>query len=761
MRHSFLAAALLTIDFLLSAAPITGQAAPPPDSQKPSEQAVNFSPARVPRGKSFRITFAVPPPGDPQVAVCLAGQLIPAQKGDGHGTYDVVVPDPPPDKAHPKPTPCDAHENPPKDSIPLGTYNFSVSYNGQWFAVRDPINIVKTDQQPPILREVQPEQISHEPGKQVLKILGSNFIIDPAEDNTILVGGSPVQVGGPSVPVGATPIPVKWDGCPTSATDATDSIEGLHGQVKSSEEIDLCGVKLPSQIETNLLIRQGELVSNVIKLRVVAWADSSVLGLSFFIPIAAVALVVFLASFLPAYKINKTTYGMFTILFLDPETNTYSLSKYQFYLWTLAALFSYTYFALSRVLIQNGSLPDVPSSLPGIIAIAAGTAIGSQVVTAVRGPKGSGQELPSLGDFVTSVGGAAPERVQMFVWTNLGVLAFCLVTLHSPSWQISELPRIQEGLMYLMGISSAGYLGGKLARKPGPVISEISVSPASPGPIPPAGATAPTAGARPSALAPALASLAQPITAAQQANRDIQAAISPITAASAPAAFTAAQTALQALRTGITAATTGGIGMLSTLADSASAADAASQSAAAEFAQVFAVSDSDPRLETLRVLAEQAQFAAAAAQDLATAVSLATAVAQAPAPQPDPGPTAPAIRVIELRGRNLSVDATFEINGEDLPFRMLTKVGESRAPKIVAPEDDANQPTLARELRLSIDPASLGDTDKKSYDSWFNPGASSLRFTITNPDGQQSRTTLTFPPGEEQTRSTSNSGAAA
>ena len=759
MRNFFIAATLLTIDILLAAAPLTGQAAATA-SQAYAEQSVTFSPARVPRGKSFRITLSVPPPGDPEVSVSLAGHLIAARKGDSKGTYDLVVPDPPSCKIQPKPATCDATAPLPPSPIPLGTYRLSVSYNGQWFPVNDPINIVKADQQPPMLREVQPEQISHEPGREVLTILGSNFIVDPAEDNTILVGGSPVQAGGPPVPAGANPISVKWDGCPTSTLAGAVSMEGLHGQVKSSEEIALCGVRLPSRIETNLLIRQGDLVSNVIKLRVVAWNDSSVFWFSFIIPIAAIGLVVFLASFLPAYKVHKTTYGMFTILFLDRETNTYSLSKYQFYLWTLAALFSYTYFALSRVLIQNGSLPDVPGSLPGIIAIGAGTAIGSQIVTAVRGPKGSGQELPSLGDFVTSGGVAAPERVQMFVWTNLGVLAFCLVTLHSPPWQISELPRIQEGLMYLMGISSAGYLGGKLARKPGPVLSELSVSPASPGPIPQVRATVSSPAALASPPPADSVSLAQPIAAAQQANRDIQAAISPVTAASAPAAFRAAQTALQALRTGIAAATTGSPGMLSTLADSASAADAASQSAAAEFAQVFAVSDSDTRLEPLRVLAEQAQLAAAAAQDLATGVSLATAVAQAPAPGPTAGPAAPAVRVIELRGRNLSVDATFEINGEDLPFRMLTKVGESRAPKIVAHEDDANQSTLARELRLSIDPALLEEADKKTYDGWFKLGASSLKFTITNPDGQQSQTTLTFPSGETQI-SGANQGAAA
>ncbi len=761
MRHQQLVPALLAVSLLFTAAASNGRADTNPPKALP-EQSITFNPARVPRGKTFRVSLQVLPPEDAQVQVCLAGQSIAANKAGPAGTYDVLIPDVALDAIHPKPTPCNAHQNQSRDPIPLGAYSFSISYNGQWFPVAGQINIVKTDQQPPILREVQPEQISHKPGKEVLTILGSNFILNPAEDNTILVGGNPVQPGGPAIPLGANPVAIQWDGCPVTTTDAKDPVQGLHGQVKSSEEIDLCGVKLPSKLETNLLIRQGDLVSNVIKLRVVAWADSSVFWFSFLIPVVAIGLVVFLASFLPAYKIHKTTYGMFSILLLDPETNTYSLSKYQFYLWTLAALFSYTYFALSRVLIQNGSLPDVPGSLPGIIAIGAGTAIGSQVVTAVRGPKGSGPEHPSLGDFVTSGGVAAPERVQMFVWTNLGVLAFCLVTLHSPPWQITALPRIQEGLMYLMGISSAGYLGGKLARKPGPVISEIFVTPALPGPLAPVAGLAsgsPASGPPSSGTPGTSPTLLQPITAAQQAARYIQAALSPVKAASAPTAFTAAQSALQALRLGIHAATASGPGMLATLADSASAADAASQSAAAEFAQVLDTSAEDPKLEPLRILAEQAQLAAAAAQDLATGASLATAVNQAPPAQPGPGLSAPNLRLIDLRGRNLSIDATFEINGQDLPFRMLSDFGGARKPQVVASEDDPNQQTLARELRLSINPDALGGSDRKTYDSWFSPGASSLNFTITNPDGQQSQTTLTFPPGEEQTRSTGKSGA--
>src|SRR6185295_7059095 len=38
---------------------------------------------------------------------------------------------------------------------------------------------------------------------------------------------------------------------------------------------------------------------------------------------------------------------------------------------------------------------------------------------------------------------------------------------------VQDLPRVPDGFLALMGVSSAGYLGGKLARKPGPIIDEI------------------------------------------------------------------------------------------------------------------------------------------------------------------------------------------------------------------------------------------------------------------------------------------------
>jgi hypothetical protein len=115
-------------------------------------------------------------------------------------------------------------------------------------------------------------------------------------------------------------------------------------------------------------------------------------------------------------------------------------------------------------------------------------------------------------------------------------------------------------------------------------------------------------------------------------------------------------------------------------------------------------------------------------------------------------PPTPALRVIELRGRNLSVDGTFEINDEELPFRMLANSGGKKAPTIVAPEEDPNQITLARQIRLSIDPSALGQADHASYMKWFATGATSLKVAITNPDGQRSEMTLSMPPGSQQSR---------
>lgn len=161
-------------------------------------------------------------------------------------------------------------------------------------------------------------------------------------------------------------------------------------------------------------------------------------------------------------------------IFLDPQTNTYSLSKFQFYAWTLAAIFGYVYLTAARSLIQGDfQLAPIPEGLPGILLVSIGTGTIAMGVSNTRS-KGAGNTRPSFADFVTTGGVVVPERVQFFVWTVLGVIAFMLLVASSDPGTITELPRIPEGFLYLMGISSAGYLGGKFARQPGPIITSAT-----------------------------------------------------------------------------------------------------------------------------------------------------------------------------------------------------------------------------------------------------------------------------------------------
>ncbi len=187
---------------------------------------------------------------------------------------------------------------------------------------------------------------------------------------------------------------------------------------------------------------------------------------------AALLFVLFLILNRGARKqIAGQSYKLMTAVMLDAETNTYSLSKFQFYLWTFAIVLGYGYLTLVRSLIQGTfEFADVPGNLPGILAVSVGTSVFATGVTSAVGSKGSGRVQPGWGDLLTVGGVVVPERVQFVVWTIVGVTAFLALTFLADPAVIQNLPSVPQGFLLLMGASSAGYLGGKMARKPGPII---------------------------------------------------------------------------------------------------------------------------------------------------------------------------------------------------------------------------------------------------------------------------------------------------
>jgi hypothetical protein len=199
-------------------------------------------------------------------------------------------------------------------------------------------------------------------------------------------------------------------------------------------------------------------------------------GVAYAFALIVAGIVVFLASRLRPLNIDNSKY-LITALFIDKETNTYSLSKLQFYMWTFVAVFGYIQLLIARWWIQGqAGLPPLPSGLPGIVGLAAGTSVGSQLVTGMNGPKGAGQLKPSIADFVTSGEAVAADRVQFLVWTIVGTVGYLVVLTSIDPRVLVELPEVPFSILSISGISALGYLGGKFARQPGPVINEITTT---------------------------------------------------------------------------------------------------------------------------------------------------------------------------------------------------------------------------------------------------------------------------------------------
>lgn len=177
------------------------------------------------------------------------------------------------------------------------------------------------------------------------------------------------------------------------------------------------------------------------------------------------------------YKIAGESYTPLESFFLDKETNSYSLSKFQLVAWTTVAVFGYIYLLLCQSLLQwSFKFPDIPSGWPTLLGVSAATTVTAVGITSMHGSKGAGPVLPSLADFITSGGMVLSSRFQFFVWTLVGCAGFLFLTLRNDPSSLTALPEVPPGFLYLMGISAAGYLGGKLVNLPGPVVQQLLVS---------------------------------------------------------------------------------------------------------------------------------------------------------------------------------------------------------------------------------------------------------------------------------------------
>jgi hypothetical protein len=289
-------------------------------------------------------------------------------------------------------------------------------------------------------------------------IVGEGFSINPNSDDVTIEGqGSIVKSRG----AGQTACSGK-EACLWVANDRLMHIVGYR-------EEDHQGV-------VNVGIRVGNVTAADQKPLVLARFSGTVV---FLLSAAVTAVLFWIVAFIVGSGLANKKAGSKRLTLLesfifDPQTTSYSLSKLQLLLFSGTFIFGYLYVLLSRWLVQwQFSLPDVPSTIAGLLGISAGTTVASAGLTASRGAKGAGADGPSGADLISTGGVVVPERFQFFVWTIVACGGFIALLVGQDPSKVSNFPDLPSGLLYVMGVSAAGYLGGKAARSPGPILEVL------------------------------------------------------------------------------------------------------------------------------------------------------------------------------------------------------------------------------------------------------------------------------------------------
>ena len=181
-----------------------------------------------------------------------------------------------------------------------------------------------------------------------------------------------------------------------------------------------------------------------------------------------------------AIWIGRQTTKMFLGILIDGR-GRYSLTHFQIVLWTIIILSSAIGVLIAKGFDQTNF--GISSQLLGLMGISAGSAVLATGVKATKDAPGATAKVARVGTFTLRNGkttaitphfaqiwqeeeGDLADRVvnitkfQNFIFT-LVIVGF-YVTL---AWKAGGLPTLPDNVVWLIGISHAGYVGGKVPDK--------------------------------------------------------------------------------------------------------------------------------------------------------------------------------------------------------------------------------------------------------------------------------------------------------
>jgi hypothetical protein len=160
---------------------------------------------------------------------------------------------------------------------------------------------------------------------------------------------------------------------------------------------------------------------------------------------------------------NRTALEPITrTLFIDKDSNSYSLSKFQAFSWTVVLIGTYLYFCIGRGLfLGKGVIPDFNSSLLGLMSISYGGLLISRGITNKLPKNDLTSTPPRFSDLITEGGSISIVRLQLLGFTFAAIIVFLYYVSDTDVFS-RGLPDIPPTLNGLLAISVAGYLGGKV-----------------------------------------------------------------------------------------------------------------------------------------------------------------------------------------------------------------------------------------------------------------------------------------------------------
>lgn len=176
------------------------------------------------------------------------------------------------------------------------------------------------------------------------------------------------------------------------------------------------------------------------------------------------------------------------------ENGIPSAAMFQFLLWTGVIIFSYiTIYAASAYKGDVSSVPTVSGNLLVLMGISTGSMVISKGITDYKASRGTAvrtlenkKKGKLTGGFfqylICDVDGPldkpnfqpALNKLQMIVWTFIAIAIFLVQVVYAVQKNIAALPKVDDSMLILMGISQTAYLGKKLVSNTMPMISSIS-----------------------------------------------------------------------------------------------------------------------------------------------------------------------------------------------------------------------------------------------------------------------------------------------